>query len=74
MVRLFAPLISLAFSIGVQCALIAAIMWATQEIGTFDVSGNGIPMSAFPKSTLELDQPIPSHDVTLRGSKGGETL
>ncbi len=74
MVRLFAPLFSLAFSIGAHCVLIAAIVWVTHEIGTLDVSGNGIPMSAFPKSTLELDQPIPSHDVTMRDNKRVETL
>lgn len=46
--------------------MIAAAIWATGEIASMNHSGNGIPMSDFPKSALELDQPISPADLTVQ--------
>ncbi|MDB5337804.1 MAG: hypothetical protein JWN70_3423 [Planctomycetaceae bacterium] len=65
MVKLVAPLFSLAISIGVECVIIAAVIWGAGEIASMNASANGIPMSEFPKSTLELDKPIPADELTM---------
>ena len=55
MYRTAITVLSLAISIGCMFAVVIAANWFVQEVATVSVSGQRIPLSAFPKT--ELDKP-----------------
>ena len=58
MYRTAITVLSLAISIGCVFAIVIAANWFVQEVATVSVSGQGIPLSAFPKTELDPDKPL----------------
>lgn len=58
MFRNIVSLLSLTLSVAVMLAIVIAVGWFVQEMAGAGVSGQGIPLSAFPRTKLDPDKPI----------------